>query len=99
LPNAILGVPCPSDNALAVYNLQKRYRQHHCKSRKKIHIEQQKELLVVGFYLLYLFYWVRNLKQGTDDSYYAIPFEKEAYFNEVNLNYLKTRKRLGWRNT
>lgn len=64
---------------------------------ERIHLAQQKELLLIGFYLLYLFYWLRNLGRGGEASYDAIPFEKEARCNEDNHNYLKTRKCFAWR--
>ncbi|WBU90076.1 hypothetical protein [Cellulophaga omnivescoria] len=63
-------------------------------NHEKIHLRQQLELLVLPFYVVYLlefvirclFYW---------DSYKAyqnISFEREAYFNEDNPNYLNERK-------
>ena len=64
-------------------------------NHESIHIEQQKELLVVGFYLWYVIEWgIRLFMQG--NAYRNISFEKEAYANERDLNYLKTRKRYNW---
>tara|TARA_R100000152_G_C6550471_1_gene25179 strand:- start:36 stop:380 length:345 start_codon:yes stop_codon:yes gene_type:complete len=68
-------------------------------NHERIHIEQQKELLVVGFYLLYIMYWLVNLlwhKMGKSEAYLMIPFEKEAYANDGNPDYLKTRRRFAW---
>ena len=61
-------------------------------SHEKIHIEQQKELLIVFFYILYLIEWiVRLFKKG--NAYENISFEREARLNENDVNYLKERKR------
>jgi len=61
-------------------------------NHESIHIEQQKELLVVGFYIWYLVEWlVRLCMKG--NAYESISMEKEAYANEKDLDYLKTRKR------
>lgn len=54
-------------------------------NHEKIHLRQQIELLVIPFYIWYLI----ELKRV---GYMNISFEKEAYANENNLNYLKTRK-------
>ena len=69
---------------------------HH----EKIHIEQQKELLVVFFYILYVYYWLKGKIKGLTNSeaYMLIPFEKEAYENEDNFDYLKSRKKYNWKN-
>lgn len=47
----------------------------------------------IGFYIYYLFYWVKNLfKYGfTHEAYRNIPFEKEAYANEKNPLYSQTQ--------
>ena len=54
-------------------------------NHEKIHLAQQLELLVIPFYVIYLVEWIFK-------KYRNISFEKEAYFNESNLDYLKTRK-------
>lgn len=60
-------------------------------NHENIHGEQQKELLLIGFYIIYL---IEYLLKG----YYNISFEKEAYSNENNNNYLENRKIFGmWR--
>ena len=61
-------------------------------NHESIHIEQQKELLVVFFYAWYLIEWfVRLFMKG--NAYRNISFEKEAYSNKDNMKYLETRKR------
>lgn len=60
-------------------------------NHENIHGKQQLELLIIFFYLIYL---VELIIKG----YRNISFEKEAYNNEDNLNYLKTRKHFAmWR--
>jgi hypothetical protein len=54
-----------------------------------IHIEQIKDCGVFKFYFKYLYWW-RKL------GYWNIPFEIEAFFNDHNLNYIKTRGRKKW---
>lgn len=62
-------------------------------NHESIHIYQQRELLVLPFYIWYgIEYLIRSIKYGFDQGYYKISFEQEAYTNENNLEYLKTRK-------
>ena len=56
-----------------------------------IHWQQQKELLCIPFYLLYLWFWIVRL------GYRNIPFEKEAYQNQLDENYLDNRKKHAWK--
>lgn len=67
---------------------------HEC-----IHLEQQRELWVIPFYVLYIFYWLNAKISGmtNEEAYFQIPFEKEAYAKMYDENYLKTRKRFSWR--
>lgn len=69
-------------------------------NHEKIHLVQQRELWIIGFYLLYVWYWLGARMKGLNgrDAYYAIPFEKEAYENENDLGYLKSRKPQSWKN-
>ena len=63
-------------------------------NHEKIHIRQQIELLVVFFYLFYfLEYFIKNFKYTFKETVYMnLSFEREAYKNESNKDYLKTRK-------
>lgn len=54
-------------------------------NHESIHGRQQLELLIIPFYIIYL---IEQIFKG----YRNISFEKEAYNNEKNLDYLKTRK-------
>ena len=68
-------------------------------NHEKIHLVQQRELWILGFYILYLWYWIKARVKGlnSSDAYYAIPFEKEAYKHENNLKYTKFRKPHAWK--
>ena len=69
-------------------------------NHEKIHLRQQRELLVIFFYLLYFLFWIINLFKywNLDKAYKNIAFERESYIFEGNLNYLKQRKRFAWFN-
>ncbi len=62
-------------------------------NHEKIHIRQQLELLIVPFYLWYFTEYLIRLLQfrNRKKAYYAISFEREAYANEKDLEYLKSR--------
>ena len=67
-------------------------------NHETIHIKQQQELLMIGFYILYIYYWIKGLIAygNTQMAYYSIPFEMEAYDNDENLEYLDKRKFMAW---
>ena len=56
-----------------------------------IHTAQMKEMLYIFFYLWYIFEWIiRLFMKG--NVYRNISFEREAYANQNDLTYEKTRK-------
>ncbi len=63
---------------------------HH----ERIHLKQQQELLLLGFYIWYFLEWLFRTLWYFDSyrAYQNISFEREAYANEENLSYIKTRK-------
>lgn len=61
-------------------------------NHESIHTAQIKELLYIFFYIWYGVEWLVRLCQYGSDAYYNISFEREAYSNESNLEYLKNRK-------
>ncbi|MBB6462432.1 hypothetical protein [Flammeovirga kamogawensis] len=65
---------------------------------ERIHFEQQKELLLVFFYLWYGIEFIIRLviHRNTYLAYKNISFEKEAYQNDKKISYLSTRKRFNW---
>ena len=62
-------------------------------NHEKIHLRQQVELLVLPFYVWYviefLIRWIMTKDKNV--AYRNISFEKEAYTNEKDLNYLQSR--------
>lgn len=69
---------------------------HH----EKIHFRQQLELFIVPFYILYILFYIVYRFKGYNhfNAYMSIPFEREAYRNDTNLDYLKTRSFWAWIN-
>jgi hypothetical protein len=67
-------------------------------NHERIHLAQQKELLVIPFYILYVFFWMFGLfkYKNAQLAYMSIPFEKEAYSNHDDIVYLLNRKRNDW---
>lgn len=68
------------------------------KNHETIHWQQYIETGIFGFLLLYLIFWIIGLiKYGNGElAYYRIPFEQEAYENDGNFDYCRTRKRYAW---
>lgn len=67
-------------------------------NHEAIHWEQEKELAILPFYLLYIAEFVIRLIKSRNwhTAYRNISFEQEAYNNEYNENYIKTRKHYAW---
>ncbi|MBD0777344.1 hypothetical protein HZY62_21015 [Maribacter polysiphoniae] len=62
-------------------------------NHEKIHLRQQKELLIVPFYILYISEWIIRSLYYYDSykAYQNLSFEREAYHNEKNLDYIANR--------
>lgn len=68
-------------------------------NHEAIHTAQMKELGYIPFYVLYLIEWFIKLiinKLDNNKAYKSISFEREAYDNQNNLEYLKNRKNYEW---
>ena len=65
-----------------------------------IHLKQEAELLVIPFYLLYALSYCINLVhyRNHNRAYKMIWFEREAYANEYNADYLCKRRLYAWVN-
>jgi hypothetical protein len=65
---------------------------------EQIHLRQQAELLVLPFYILYLLNYLVNLAiyKNHNQAYMHIIFEREAYGNEHDAEYLAKRKVWAW---
>lgn len=62
-------------------------------NHEKIHLRQQLELLVIPFFIWYFVEFLFRFMQyrTIDLAYRNISFEREAYANENNYDYLNTR--------
>jgi len=70
-------------------------------NHESIHVRQAFQMLYVPFWIIYIGQWLYNkfiLKMTADQAYENIIFEKEAYANDKNLNYLKEFKFWSWTN-
>ena len=65
-------------------------------NHESIHTEQIKEMYYIFFYIWYFIEWIIRLFINGDDAYSMISFEQEAYNNENNLDYIKTREKYKW---
>ena len=65
-----------------------------------IHYAQEKELLFIGFYILYAFEFILALLwfMNWHKAYRNVSFEREAYCHQDDLNYLRHRKHFAWKN-
>lgn len=63
-------------------------------NHEHIHTRQMKEMLYIFFYMWYIAEWlVRLLRYFSPmEAYRNISFEREAYQNQHNLNYVNTKK-------
>jgi hypothetical protein len=62
-------------------------------NHERIHVKQQKELLVIFFFVWYVVeYFVRLIRyKDTYKAYSKICFEREAYAHEDDPEYMETR--------
>lgn len=68
-------------------------------NHENIHGMQQVEMLLVLFYAWYIIEYLVRLVMysfNSDKAYRNISFEKEAYRNETDFNYLRNRKHFAW---
>jgi hypothetical protein len=64
-------------------------------NHEMIHFYQHKDLRPLITHIVYASLYIYNRLKGLDDfeAYYYNCYEQEAYYNEVNPDYLKTRKK------
>ena len=67
-------------------------------NHERIHLKQQRELLIFPFYILYIAEWMLRTILYLDSyrAYQNISFEREAYANEDDKEYLARRKSFGF---
>ena len=63
-------------------------------NHERIHTAQIREWAYLPFYLLYVIEWAWRYARCRNwmSAYRSITFEREAYANQSNLDYLKTRR-------
>ena len=64
------------------------------RNHELIHTRQMLEMVVVFFYIFYVIEWILRILQYRNryKAYQNISFEREAYCNMNNINYLKNRR-------
>lgn len=67
-------------------------------NHESIHSEQYKEMLWIPFLIWYLIEWVIKcfVYRDTKKAYLNISFEREAYQNQHDFEYIKNRKKYSW---
>lgn len=65
-------------------------------NHERIHFEQQKELIILLFYVLYIIEFIFKLFICKGEGYKNISFEREAKAHQGDLNYLKNRRRFAF---
>lgn len=67
-------------------------------NHERIHLKQQLELFLIGFYVWYFCSFVFHLVRfrNRHQAYHAIYFEQEAYLFEKDLTYLKRRAKFAF---
>ena len=63
-------------------------------NHERIHLQQQLEMLILPFYLVYgMEFLIKLLKYNNcHKAYRSISFEREAYSHEHDLDYLRNRQ-------
>lgn len=67
-------------------------------NHEEIHCEQQKEMLILPFFIWYGLEFIFRLFQyrNWNKAYHNVSFEREAYANQDNIAYLNKRKHFAW---
>lgn len=61
-------------------------------NHERIHSAQMKELGYVFFYVAYILEWLFRICSGDKNAYLNLSFEREAYRNQRDATYLRSRK-------
>lgn len=99
-------IPFSGYKAMAIFPfifIRKEYKDKVGKitiNHESIHLAQQKEMLIVGFFLWYVLEWLWRVLFTKDrfshQAYRNISLEVEAYQQEYFEKYLKQRKHFAW---
>jgi hypothetical protein len=92
-------IPFPGFKAINIFGVvfarKGSFLSEEQKVHEAIHTIQMRELLYIGFYIFYFLEWVIKLFLYKD-AYSNISFEREAYSNQEDVEYLTKRKRYAW---
>ncbi len=87
-------------NAISLFPFvfSRNYISEITRRHETIHFQQQLETFIIFFYIIYLWDYFKARIGGSSGraSYKLIRAEKEAYENELDMDYLDTRKRFTW---
>ena len=93
-------IPFPGFKALTMWPFifvrRGTYYGNVTENHERIHAQQQKEMLVMPFFVWYVMEWLLRSALSGRNAYRDISFEREAYANERNLDYLCGRKFFQW---
>ena len=86
--------------SFAIFIFFKDKKEEQVWRHEMIHYRQQQELLFIGQWLLYAYYYLTGWYKHKDryKAYKENPFEREAYANDHDPTYLIKRKKFTWRN-
>jgi hypothetical protein len=87
-------------NLFGTYFIRKEYEGEEIKestlNHEAIHTAQMKEMGYIFFYIWYFIEWLIRLLINGRQAYKCLSFEREAYTNSNNFEYLNTRKPYSW---
>ncbi|MCD8134819.1 MAG: hypothetical protein LUH01_02220 [Parabacteroides gordonii] len=86
-------------NILGIVFARKEFKELSQKTinHETIHTAQMKEMAYIFFYIWYLVEWlVKLFRYGRKGAYRNISFEREAYTNQYDYDYLSKRECYAW---
>lgn len=92
-------IPFSGYKAMAIYpfifirNEHKEHITEETINHELIHFEQQKELAIIPFFVIYIIEWILKLFTYGNKSYNNISFERESKLYMGDLKYIEKRKR------
>jgi hypothetical protein len=66
------------------------------RNHELIHWAQQMEMLIIPFYFWYIIEWLVKLFIYGSHAYMHLSFEREAHYNDNDVDYLKIRNKFAW---
>ena len=84
--------------SFAVWVVCKGVMSDRTRRHETIHYKQQLEMLFIFQWIFYGLFHLVNLVRYRDGraAYYENPFEREAYANDEDVDYLQNRKHFAW---